>query len=254
MIQNILSKIMTNTNLELFQSILSFLNAVFCVFFMYKYNETKDPKYFKYTMYYVILPFLIIDFTINIYLIVNKPENERKSCLETIFHHLITLLLILWSYFFGISHLPDITYNVYMFEISSIFLNIRFWIKEYLKTIEGEAVPKLISIFQTFNELLFFISFIYFRCYVFLKEIIFNKNFYDKLIGSGMILNKLFIGVVFIFLLLNFYWSSIICKSFYKRINKIIQEKNQTDYVDDEIILIEKIKDEIINSRTNNNK
>lgn len=250
MIQNILSKIMTNTDLELFQSILSFLNAVFCVFFMYKYNETKDPKYFKYTMYYVILPFLIIDFTINIYLIVNKPENERKSCLEAIFHHLITLLLILWSYFFGISNLPDVVYSVYMFESSSIFLNIRFWIREYLKTIEDNSVPKLISILQPVNETLFFISFIYYRCYVFLKDIIFNKNFYDKLIGSGKIFNKLFIGVAFTFLLLNFYWSSIICKSLYKRIGKIIQEKKQTDYADDEIILIEKIKAEIINRRT----
>ena len=251
MFQNIFSKMTTNTNLEFFQSILSFLNAVFCVYFMCKYNETKDPKYFKYTMYYVILPFLIIDFTINIYLIMNKTE--KKSCMEAIFHHLITLLLILWSYFFGISNLPDVVFSVYMFESSSIFLNIRFWIKEYLKVIEGEIIPNFVTILQLVNETLFFISFIYFRCYVFLKDIIFNKSFYDKLIGSGLILNKLFIGVAFTFLLLNFYWSSIICKSGYKKINNMVNDKYKNDYMDDEIILIEKIKAEIINSRLNEN-
>lgn len=249
MFQNIFSKMTTNTNLEFFQSILSFLNAVFCVYFMWKYNETKDLVYFKYTMYYVLIPFLIIDLALNVYLIMNKTE--KKSCVEAVFHHIITFFLSIWGYFIGMYHTPDVVYNLVMFESSSIFLNIRFWIREYLKTIDGKVVPKFITILQNINEGLFTIYFIYFRCYVFLKDIIFNKSVYDKLIGSGMLVNKIFIGVIFVFLLLNFYWSSIICKSGYKKAIKFIQEKRNNDLMDDEIILIEKIKADIINSRLN---
>jgi hypothetical protein len=216
---------------------------------MYKYNETKDLIYFRYTTYYVIIPFLIIDLALNVYLIMNKTE--KKSCVEAVFHHIITFFLSIWGYFIGMYHTPDVVYNLVMFESSSIFLNIRFWIREYLKVIDNKPIPKLVTILQNVNEALFTIYFIYFRCYVFLKDIIFNKSVYDKLLGSGMIINKIFIGAIFIFLLLNFYWSSIICKSGYKKAIKFIQEKNQTDYADDEIILIEKIKTEIINSRLN---
>ena len=69
-----------------------------------------------------------------------------------------------------------------------------------------------------------------------------------------MFINKIFIGVIFVFLLLNFYWSFIICKSGYKKAIKIIQEKRKNDLIDDEIILIEKIKSEIINNRLNDKK
>ena len=249
MFQNIFSKMTTNTNLEFFQSILSFLNAVFCIYFTCKYKKTKDINIFYKLAFNIFVPFLIIDLVLNVYLIMNKTE--KKSCMEAIFHHIITLLLILWSHLFGAHHLPDVVSNLTLLESSTIFLNIRFWIREYLKVIEGEIIPNFVTILQNVNEGIFFIFFIYFRCYVFLKDIIFNKSVYDKLLGSGMIINKIFIGVIFIFLLLNFYWSFIICKSGYKKAIKFIQEKRNNDLMDDEIILIEKIKTEIINSRLN---
>jgi hypothetical protein len=199
----------------------------------------------------IFIPFLVIDLVLNVYLIMNKTE--KKSYMEAIFHHIITLLLILWAHLYGAHHLPDVVCNLTLLESSTIFLNIRFWIREYLKVIEGEIIPNFVTILQNVNEVIFFIFFIYFRCYVFLKDIIFNKSVYDKLLGSGMIINKIFIGVIFIFLLLNFYWSFIICKSGYKKINNMVNDKYKNDYIDDEIILIEKIKAEIINSRLNEN-
>ena len=241
----------TNTNLEFFQSILSFLNAVFCIYFTCKYNKTKDINIFYKMAFKIFIPFLVIDLVLNVYLIMNKTE--KKSYMEAIFHHIITLLLILWAHLYGAHHLPDVVCNLTLLESSTIFLNIRFWIREYLKVIEGEIIPNFVTILQNVNEVIFFIFFIYFRCYVFLKDIIFNKSVYDKLLGSGMIINKIFIGVIFIFLLLNFYWSFIICKSGYKKINNMVNDKYKNDYIDDEIILIEKIKAEIINSRLNEN-
>ena len=130
-------------------------------------------------------------------------------------------------------------------------MNLRFWIKEYLKVNEGNVIPTFIKICNPIVDGLFTVTFIYFRCYVFLKDIIFNKSFYDRLLSSGNFTNKLFICGIFVFLILNIYWSFIICKSGCKKTINIIQEKIQTDYVDDEIILIEKIKDEIINRRLN---
>ena len=92
MFQNIFSKMTTINNLEFFQSILSFLNAVFCVYFTCKYNKTKDINLFYKMAFKIFIPFLLIDLVLNVYLIMNKTE--KKSCMEAIFHHIITLLLI----------------------------------------------------------------------------------------------------------------------------------------------------------------
>ena len=248
MFQNIFSNI-TNYNIEFFQSILSFLNAGFCVYFMYKYKQTKDITLFKKAAIYFFFPFLIIDLFLNIYLINNN--SEKKTYTEAILHHIISFLLALWCYFIGLDNVPDIIYTFTLFESSTIFLNIRFWFKEYMKTMEGGNIPVFMKILQNVNDYLFSIIFIYFRCYVFLKDIIFNKSFYDRLLSSGNFTNKLFICGIFVFLILNIYWSFIICKSGYKKINNMVNDKYKNDYEDHEIILIEKIKAEIINSRLN---
>ena len=248
MFQNIFSNI-TNYNLEIVQSILSFLNAVFCVYFMYKYNKSKDISLFKKGVLYFFFPFLIIDIFLNIYLIRNN--SEKKTCTEALYHHIITLFITVWIYFIGLETIPDITYIFTMFESSTIFLNIRYWFKEYMNAMEGKNVPVFMKILQNLNDYLFSIIFIYFRCYLFLKDVIFNKSFYDRLLSNGNFMTKLFIGVVFIFLILNIYWSYLICKSLYKRVNTMIVDKRNNDLIDDDIIVIEKIKAEIINSRLN---
>jgi hypothetical protein len=248
MFQDILSK-MTNYNLEIFQSILSFFNAVFCIYFMYKYKKTKDVNFFKTGALYFFFPFLIIDLFLNIYLIRNN--SEKKTCLEAIYHHIITFCLSIWLYLIGLDTIPDITYIFTLFESSTIFLNIRYWFKEYMNAMEGKNVPIFMTILQNINELVFSILFIYFRCYVFLKDIIFNKSFYDRLLSSGNFINKLFILGIFVFLILNIYWSYMVCKSGYKKINNIVIDQFKNNYLDDEIVLIEKIKSEIINSRLN---
>ena len=43
----------------------------------------------------------------------------------------------------------------------------------------------------------------------------------------------------------------MVCKSGYKKINNIVIDQFKNNYLDDEIVLIEKIKSEIINSRLN---
>lgn len=246
-ISNFLQFIWTNTNIHNTSNVLSFINAIFCIWFMYQYSKTRDIKIIL-NLGYILIPFLVIDLFVTIYLIIIKTE--KKTCYEIIFHHIITLLLVVWSYFIGIHKAPDVVYNLILFETSTIFLNLRFWMKEYLRVNEGSEIPIFIKICNSTFDVLFTITFIYLRCYVFLKDIIFNKDFYNNLLADGLFINKLFIAVIFVFLLLNFYWSSIIVKSIFKQIQTFIQNKYQGQ--DEEIAFIEKIHLEIIRNRTNN--
>jgi hypothetical protein len=219
---------------------------------MYQYSKTKDIALFFKLALYVFIPFLIIDSFITIYLILIK--SEKKTCYEIMFHHILSLLLIIWALFIGIQIAPDVIYNLMLFEISTIFLNFRFWIKEYIKKLEGTAntiIPSVIKISDKIIDVLFTVTFIYFRCYALLKNIIFNKEFYNILLTDGLFINKLFICVIFVFILLNFYWSSIIVKSIFKQLQIFIQSKVPEQ--DQVLILIEKIHLDIIKCRNDNN-
>lgn len=240
--------IWTNTNIHNISNVLSFINAICCVGFMYQYSKTKDIELFKKLAIYIGIPFLVIDLFITIYLIIIK--SKKKTCYEIVFHHIITLLLVIWGCFMVIYNSPDVAYVVILFEASTIFLNLRYWIKEYIKSFEGNNIPIFIKISEQIIDVMFTMLFIYIRCFLFLKRIIFNKEFYNKLLANGLFINKLFIGIIFIFLLLNFYWSSIILKSLFKQLLPFIQNKYQVQ--DEELALIEKIHSEIIRNRTNN--
>ena len=54
--------------IPIFQSILSFTNSLFCILFMYKYNETKDVSWFI-NLSYIFLTYLLIDLFLNIYIL-----------------------------------------------------------------------------------------------------------------------------------------------------------------------------------------
>jgi hypothetical protein len=220
---------------------------------MYQYSKTKDIKFIL-NLCYILIPFLIIDLFVTIYLIIIK--SEKKTCYEIIFHHILTLLLVVWSYFIGIHKAPDIVYNLILFETSTIFLNLRFWTKEYIKSFEvtTNPIPSVIKISDKIIDVLFTVTFIYLRCYVFLKDIILNKEFYNNLLADGLFINKLFIGVIFVFLLLNFYWSSIILKSVFKQLHTFIQSKVPEQDKDQELVLIEKIHLDIIKNRNIDNQ
>jgi hypothetical protein len=245
-IGDFLKFIWTNTDIHNISNVLSFINAIFCVWFMYQYSKTKDIKFIL-NLCYILIPFLIIDLII--------IKSEKKTCYEIIFHHILTLLLVVWSYFIGIHKAPDIVYNLILFETSTIFLNLRFWTKEYIKSFEvtTNPIPSVIKISDKIIDVLFTVTFIYLRCYVFLKDIILNKEFYNNLLADGLFINKLFIGVIFVFLLLNFYWSSIILKSVFKQLHTFIQSKVPEQDKDQELVLIEKIHLDIIKGRNDNN-
>ena len=117
------------------------------------------------------------------------------------------------------------------------------------KVVEGldMSYSAFIKILNPVVDVLFTVTFIYLRCYVFLKDIIFNKDFYNALFADGLFMNKLFMVLIFVFLLLNFYWSFVIFKTLHKNLQKFVKDKYE--YKDEELALIEKINLDIIKHR-----
>lgn len=234
-------------HIPIFSSILSFINASCCILFMKEYNKSGDKKWFK-NLSYLYLTNLFIDLFIQIYVCVTKPY-QLTNQYETIIHHVLTILLILYgiTFNFGINVIPDVVCKILLFETSTIFFDINIWIKEYLKNKMDNMSPftTIIKKIKPFNEYLFGITFIYHRCFIFLKDIIFNKDNYIKLLAveNNNNISKLAIGAIFAFLILNLYWCSLIFKKVFSDliINKFFNlEKEKKNDV--ELLLIEKIK------------
>jgi len=179
-------------------------------------------------------------------------KSKNSKYFEGIIHHIITFVLCIWGFSIGIYIVPDCVKKMILFETSTIFLHIRFWIKEFLTTVnanEDTSFTKIIKNIQPINEIIFASIFIYFRCFIFIKDIIFNNDFYIKLTTSDNIFysNKIIIFVLFIFLLLNLYWSYIILKGGYKGHFKPLFEKlTNNSNKDIELKLIDKIHTQLL--------
>jgi hypothetical protein len=251
-------------------SILSFTNSLICILFMYKYNETKDVSWFI-NLSYFFLTYLLIDLFLNIYMLcVSSNKFDTQKCKENIFHHIITGILITWgiTFRFGIEIIPETIYKIILFETSTIFLNFRIWIKEYLK-VNNENNEQLLYNFvkkiQPFNDVIFAALFLYNRCYIGIKDILFNTEFYNKMLSNEGLdpllcvssmrngVNRFIIFILIIFLILNMYWGGIIFKGFYKLFTRL-QRKDQNQPEDKEFLLIEKISSQLQANRDDINK
>ena len=233
-------------HIPIFSSILSFINASCCIIFMNEYNKTGDKKWFK-NLSYLYLTNLFIDLIIQIYVCITKPY-QLTNQYETIIHHVLTILLILWgiTFNFAIDVIPDIVCKMLLFETSTIFVNINIWVKEYLKNKIDDVslLTTIIKKIKPFNEFLLVTTFIYHRCFIFLKDIIFNKDNYTKIfaIENNSNISKLAVGIIFAFLILNLYWCVYILKRVYREVivDKFLNlEKEKKNDV--ELLLIEKL-------------
>ena len=251
-----LDKIFNNISQPIISSILSFINSICCTFYMYKYQKSKDTKWIT-NLSYILFTFFFVDLFLNIYACLKDTTGKTKYY-EALLHHIICMLLYFWGYKIGIHLVPEAVQKVLLFETSTIFLNIRFWIKKYLDLIEKETqeiTPFLIFIknIQPINELIFASLFIYFRVYKCFEYIIYYKHNWIKILqDSFYFLNRFFIGLFLILMLLNIYWSYIILSSLYKLIatnTKCSNEKEKEK--DSELLLIEKITSQILSNRNN---
>ena len=253
-----LDKIFNTISQPIISRILSFINSICCTFYMYKYQKTKDTKWIS-NLSYILFTFFFVDLFLNIYACVRDTTGKTKYY-EAIVHHVLCMALYFWGYKIGIHIVPDAVQKVLLFETSTIFLNIRFWIKKYMDFIEKEKEkqensPFLIFIkkIQPINELIFASLFIYFRVYKCFEYIIYYKHNWIKMLQDGFyFLNRFVIGLFLILVLLNIYWSYIILSSFYKLIAKNTKCSNEKEKEkDSELLLIEKITSQILLNRNN---
>jgi hypothetical protein len=223
---------------------------------MYKYQKTKDTKWIT-NLSYILFTFFFVDLFLNIYACVNDNTGKTKYY-EAILHHVLCMILYFWGYKIGVHIVPEAVQKVLLFETSTIFLNIRFWIKKYMDFIEKEKQEiSPFSIFikkiQPINELIFASLFIYFRVYKCFEYIIYYKHNWIKMLQDGFyFLNRFVIGLFLILVVLNIYWSYIILSSFCKLITKNTKCSNEKEKEkDSELLLIEKITSQILLNRNN---
>ena len=106
--------------------ILSLINSLLTVVFVYKYKSTNDTKWLKHITL-IMLTYNILDLILEIKLGVS----ER---ITFIVHHLVSIICNAWARIncYGISILPEIVCTLLVTESSTIFLNINKLIKLYL--------------------------------------------------------------------------------------------------------------------------
>lgn len=234
----------------LISNILSFISAIFCTIFMYKYDKTKDNKWFVYAAY-AFAPYLLIDTCLNLYI----GFNETK---EYILHHMLSIIFICWGIVskFGMENVPSLLHSSLQFETSTIFLNIRKWIIQYLKFVEENkdqmmdktTLTNIVKCINPINEFLFFTTFVYYRFYKFSHVVMFNSEIYVKLFNSDKFhyINRLIILLIYVLYFLNIYWAGLMIKKGIKILHKFF-----TNNTDPELLLIEKLKAQILETRNN---
>lgn len=225
--------------------ILSLINALVTVFFVYNYKKTNDTKWLK-NITSVIIIYMFVDLLIEM----NAGISER---ITIIIHHIICLFFTLWARInsYGISILPEMVYAILVTESSTIFLNINKLIKIYLDS-NSKALPSLTSILKnisTINYLFFLPLFVYFRNYKIFVDGIFNLEFYSKLLAPQdniyHYLNRIVLLCLFSLSALNIYWLIPIFKSTYKKLLHLFGGKSDKDHKNN------KSKDEEVGKRSN---
>lgn len=246
--KELLNSMSLDDKIQFFSNILSFLNSISAVFLTNKFKKTNDRKWIDYVPY-ICLPIWIIDCITHITIhFLYKTDKQRT--IETVLHHIISIICTLWSISFGIYHLPSVVCLLIFFERSTIFLNIRVFIRTYLNLFENKEgisplITNIIKKIKVVNEALFAGSFFYNRIYIFLKDVLFNSDFYVKMLDTDSpvfyTVNRIVLIIMILFLFLNLYWSSLIIKSAYKNY--------LSPSPDPDLLLIEKIKKDLVESR-----
>ena len=153
---------------------------------------------------YDIIPYLakliIVQCSLDLFL------NEKPDIL---FHHVITISMAYFSVSqFAVNYLAiQLPYAVIIStEISSFFLVLNQYSKEK-------------TLWTSINSVCFLLSFFYTRIYLYLKHVIFNREYMDFISEMLSVHTNMWHGfIIYSFLFINMHWSSIMVKTIYKKI------------------------------------
>ena len=150
-------------------------------------------------IYFTNGDFKTISHFIAMYLITDLFINKK---VDLYIHHAIGLILYTFMYTSsGSGHIfmkPFIAV-----EISSVFYNIKF------------LYPK--NYFSTLNDLLFVVTFFYYRIYNYYYSVILNEDINNMIENTGQISKYFYYSAVYNLYALNMYWFSQIIKIILKR-------------------------------------
>ena len=217
-------------SISTFSNILSLLNAIVTVFFVYKYKQTNDVSWLKYISIIIII-YSLFDLGLDAYF---QIDNDK---LQFIIHHLISIFLAGWTIVnsFGLNLYPEMVYSILVTESSTIFLNSNKLIKKYFESTPNSAPTTFRSILKNVSNLnyVFFTAvFVYFRNYKIFKDGLFNLDFYSILLTPRddiyHYLNRIIVLLVFALSFLNIYWLFIILKGVYKKLLSFFKSKSST--------------------------
>ena len=192
------------------QNALSFAVCVYTTYNVYRYNTRSDESRVTClsSSLYVILAYLIVD------LVFYKMMNLWEPVV--FFHHACVIVFIAYTICYIEVNLYSVEFPA--MEISTVFLIIRVWLKElssqYKKT--DTILPNWLSVVEPVNNMLFIVSFTYFRIYLFSKTIIFGSKFetdMSKYRDQNPMFYYIFRTSIYFMYALNIYWFSLILKS-----------------------------------------
>ena len=209
--------------------ILSLINSLLTVVFVYKYKSTNDTKWLKHITL-IMLTYNILDLILEIKLGVS----ER---ITFIVHHLVSIICNAWARIncYGISILPEIVYTLLVTESSTIFLNINKLIKLYLEnnTSTSASLTNILKNVTSINYVFFLPLFVYFRIYKTFNNGVFNPNFYATLLSNRddiwHYVNRVILLCLTAFSVLNIYWLILICKATFKKFSHLFKSKTDKD-------------------------
>ena len=212
-------------------NLLSLINSLICVFSVYKYHQTNNNKWLRYSSY-AFLTYLLIDFSLDCYIGII----ERS---QYILHHLISIIFIIWGVIFNFVD-DNLLQSFLIMESSTILLSSNILIKNYLDFTSKNEPTFLTSTLNKIsmtNYICFLPLFIYVRFYQFFKNVIFNLDVYVRLLSPTtnilFYINRIIFLFLIGFIIINLYWLVLIFKHTFKKIKGFINpnKKNKSENV-----------------------
>lgn len=187
-----------------FQDTCSLGLALFVCFAIYYYNKYNNTFFIKIASVVCIF-YSIFDL-------------YSGATIDFWIHHIAQFVLCviaaIWS-----TKADDIMQYIYyclVVEISSIFFSIRSLLRTYLrnKTDADSSSLKFIKQGQLINEVLFFVTFMYTRVYLFNKHVVLNPECYAKVNSTFdfYMTGKMLFGSATVLSIINLYWSKFLIK------------------------------------------
>ncbi len=212
--------------------------ALFVCFAIYYYNKYDNDFYIKISSVICIFYSLF--------------DLYSGATIDFWIHHIAQFVLCAIAAFWSTKATEIMKYIYYclVVEISSIFYSFRSLFRTYLKQNPDSNTTsvKIIKQFQPINELLFFITFMYTRIYLFNKNVVLNPQCYTDVNSTFdfYMTGKILLASASVLSIINLYWSKFLIKRFItKACGRDITEYNP-DPKDPFLMEIEAVKTKLL--------